>query len=168
MVIVTFVMMLHIVANAVLRTWWRAPIDYTLEVVQYWYLPIVAFLGFVAAQLRGQHIAADLIYEALPSVTKRYVLAVVFGLCALASAGFAWFGWEQALHAYDIKQTAGISPVPSWPVYFLVPLAFGSLTVQFLAAAVRAIAKPDSHDFVTDPSEAVLRGEVESKEGGVA
>lgn len=159
-VAVTFTMMLHITANAALRTWWDRPIDNTLEVVQFWYLPLVAFLGFIAAQHRGQHIAADLLFEAFPSVAKRYVLALVLLLCAAASAGFAWFGWQEAVHSYHIRRTAGVSDVPSWPTYFLVPLAFGSLTIQFALAAVRAIRRPDQ-----TPGDALRLGQAESGGG---
>lgn len=156
-VAVTFVMMLHIAANAALRTWWDRPIDNTLELVQYWYLPLVAFLGFIAAQHRGQHIAADVLYEALPSVTKRYALALMFLLCSAVSVGFAWYGWREAVHAFDIRRTAGVSAVPAWPTYFLVPLAFGSLTIQFLLATGRALRRPDE-----SPDDAVRLEQIET------
>jgi TRAP-type C4-dicarboxylate transport system permease small subunit len=139
-VIVTFLMMAHITVNAVLRTVADQPLPNTLEYVQYWYLPAVAFLGFIAAQRRGQHVAADLIYTRLPKAAQRVVLPVMLLMSSLLSAGFAWFGWGEALHAFDIQKTAGVSDVPAWPAYFLVPLAFGSLTVQFAVAAVRAAA----------------------------
>lgn len=144
-VAVTFVMMLHVSVNALLRTFANEPLPNTLEIVQYWYLPFVAFLGFVAAQHRGQHIAADLIYEKLPRVTQRYVLAVGFLLAAAVAAGFGYYGWSEAVHAMEIKQTAGVSGMISWPVYFVVPLVFAILTVQFLLVAVRALRHPESH-----------------------
>src|SRR5687768_17014338 len=108
-------MMFHITANAILRTWFDAPLPDTLEITQYWYLPIVAFLGFVAAQHRGQHIAADLIFERLPHVVRPYVLALMFALCALVAAGFAWFSFPEAMHSMDIDRTAGVSDLVSWP-----------------------------------------------------
>jgi TRAP-type C4-dicarboxylate transport system permease small subunit len=141
-VIVTFVMMFHITANAILRTFWDAPLPDTLEITQYWYLPIVAFLGFVAAQHRGQHIAADLIFERLPHVVKPYVLALMWVLCALVAAGFAWFSFPEAMHSFEIRRTAGVSDLISWPTYFLPPIAFTVLTVQFVWAAVRSITDP--------------------------
>ena len=163
-VIVTFVMMIHITANAVLRTWFDNPIDNTLEITEYWYLPLVAFLGFIAAQHRGQHIAADLVYEMLPSVTKRFVLALVYVLCSLTSAGFAKYGWDAAVHAKDIGQTAGVSDLTAWPTYFLAPLAFGSLTVQFLYAAVQAIRHPSSDHVIADTEDAVVLEELAKME----
>ena len=141
-VIVTFVMMFHITGNAILRTFANAPLPDTLEITQYWYLPIVAFLGFIAAQHRGQHIAADLIFERLPHAVRPYVLALMFALCTVVAAGFAWFSWPEALHSYDIGRTAGVSDLVSWPTYFLPPIAFAVLTLQFAWATVRSITDP--------------------------
>jgi TRAP-type C4-dicarboxylate transport system permease small subunit len=142
-VVVTFLMMLHVTVNAVLRTFADEPLPNTLEYVQYWYLPAVAFLGFIAAQRRGQHVAADLLYTKLPRLAQRIVLAVFLVVSAVLCLGFAWFGLDEALHAYEIRKTAGVSEVPAWPAYFLVPLAFGSLTLQFVLAAIRAVRSAD-------------------------
>ncbi|GAA4057628.1 TRAP transporter small permease [Actinomadura miaoliensis] len=163
-VAVTFVMMLHITANALLRSFADRPMPNTLEIVQYWYLPIVAFLGFVAAQHRGQHIAADLLFERLPEAARRPVLAVVLAACCALAAGFAWFGWQEALHAYEIRKTAGVSDLPAWPTYFLVPLAFAGLTAQFAAAAVRAAVRPVAEHAAADPDEAAVLRELSAAE----
>lgn len=150
-VVVMFVMMFHITANALLRFFANSPLPNTLEYVQYWYMPIVALLGFVAAQLRGQHIAADLVFRMLPRAAKPYVTAVGCAASALLAAAFAWYGWQEAVHAWEITMTAGVSDVISWPVYFLVPLAFASLTVQFAWATVRAIRHPDADEDDEQP-----------------
>jgi TRAP-type C4-dicarboxylate transport system permease small subunit len=142
-VIVTFLMMFHITLNALLRTFWNRPIDNTLEIAQFIYMPIVALLGFVAAQARGQHIAADLVFEKLPGVTRRFVGAGVSIVSALLCAVIAWFGWGYATHAQEIGQTAGLTDIASWPVYYLIPAVFAVLTVQYLVAAVREFVQPD-------------------------
>lgn len=142
-IVVTFVMMLHITANALLRSFANSPLPNTLEIVQYWYLPFVAFIGFMAAQQRGQHIAADLVFQLLPHPVRRFVLAGGCFLAAALSLGFAWYGLGEALHAMDVRMTAGVSNVVSWPAYFLVPIAFASLTLQFSVAAVRAVLRPE-------------------------
>lgn len=141
--VVILVMMIHIVFNGVLRAFFRMPIPFTLEIVQYWYLPVVALLGFVAAQHRGQHIAADFLFDLLPSLMKRYVLFLVLVVCALIAAGFAWFGFSEALHAMQTGRTAGSTTIPTWPVYFLVPAIFGSLTLQLGGSGVRALLHPE-------------------------
>lgn len=166
-VLVTFVMMVHITANALLRTFWNDPLPNTLEITQYWYLPIVAFLGFIAAQIRGQHVAADLIYERLPAVTKKYVLATMFLLASAVSLGFARFGWEEAVHAMDIEKTAGVSDLPAWQPYFLAPIAFASLTVQFAYTALHALVKGVEEDGMAgDPDELLALEQLAADERG--
>ncbi|OUZ10163.1 TRAP C4-dicarboxylate ABC transporter permease [Aeromicrobium sp. PE09-221] len=142
-VVLTFAMMVHISLNAIMRAFWSAPLSNTLEITQYWYLPVIAFLGFIAAQRRGQHVSADLIYEMLPQVTKRWVRAVSAVVVGTVCAGFAWFGLQEALHSFEIRRTAGVSDMPAWPPYFLAPIAFGSLTIQFYLAAARAVLRDE-------------------------
>lgn len=163
-VIVTFVMMVHITANAVLRTWADRPIAHTLEITEYWYLPLVAFLGFIAAALRGQHIAADLIFEMLPKVTRRFVLAFFLLLAAIVCFGFARFGLDEALHAQEIRQTAGVSELVAWPTYYLAPISFGALTVIFAWDAVKALRNRATAPVITDPDDALLRDELAEME----
>src|SRR5699024_579119 len=50
------VMMVHIVVHALTRSLFDAPIYGTNEIVEYWYLPVVALLGIPAAQLQKEHI----------------------------------------------------------------------------------------------------------------
>jgi TRAP-type C4-dicarboxylate transport system permease small subunit len=157
-------MMLHITANALMRTFANAPLSNTLEIVQYWYVPTVAFLGFIAAQYRGQHIATDLLFERLPKLAQPYVLCLVLAVSAALSAGFAWFTLQEALHSFEIRQAAGLTEVPAWPTHFLAPIAFASLTVQFALAAVRALTRPDTDHVITDPDDVLLLEELALEE----
>lgn len=116
------VMMLHIVANAVLRWAMSNPIPNTLELTQFWYMPIIAMLGVISAQVRGQHIAVDLIYEKLTRGGQRFIFRLGFILGALIFLGFTWYGYEEAIHSYDIQETGGISNVPIWPVKMAIPI----------------------------------------------
>ena len=138
-VVVTFVMMVHVTVNALLRTFANIPVPATLELTQYWYLPVVALLGFVAAQTHGEHIVADLVFHRFPPPARRFVLFTGYLAVMLVMAGFAWYGLGEAVHAYDIGKTAGVSDIVAWPAYFLVPLVFAVLTVQFAMAASGAL-----------------------------
>lgn len=163
--IIMFLMMFYITANAVLRTWWNSPVPNSIELVQYWFLPIVALLGFVAAQAKAEHITTDLVYKLLPSVAQRVVLVFGFAIAALVALGFAWFGAIEAMYSYDIRRTAGVSTIPSWPVYFLVPLAFGVLAVQWGQASIKAALgrEPDAGIRVEPDSELASHGEPKVK-----
>lgn len=130
-IIVLFVMTLHVVANALMRTFVRHPLPDTLELVQYWYLPIIALLGMIAAQQAGQHIAAELIYDRLTDRGKKFYSSLGLVLCIIISVGFTWFGALEAINSAEIGRTSGATGLPIWPVYFLVPVVFATLAVQF-------------------------------------
>lgn len=135
-VIVAFVMMVVVTANALSRAFFSSPIPYTTEMTQYWFMPVVALLGFMAAQRRGQHIAADLIYSRIPRQAQKFFLLVLFLVAALLCAAIAYYGWGEAVDAFQIRKRAGIAPIPAWPVYFLVPISFGVMAIQFVTSAV--------------------------------
>lgn len=164
-VIVLFVMMIHVTANALLRAFASHPIPNTLEITQYVYLPIIALLGFMAAQARGEHIVADLVTHYFPLQVRRAVLFCGYALGVVVMFGFAWFGLEEALHARDIGKTAGVSTVVSWPVYFLVPISFGVLTVQLAFAAARVLRGAEDDTDVIDDEVARINEEIEGELG---
>ncbi|MGN5236737.1 TRAP transporter small permease [Rhodococcus sp. SJ-3] len=164
-VIVLFVMMLHVTANALMRALASSPIPNTLEVTQYIYVPIIALLGFMAAQARGEHIVADLVAHYFPTRIRRAVLFFGYMLGVVVFFGFAWFGLEEALHSRDIGKTAGVSTVVAWPVYFLVPIAFGVLCVQFALAGVRALRGGEDSVDATDAEVARITDEIDEEAG---
>src|SRR5690606_32736851 len=90
-IVVLFVMMIHVTANALTRAFASSPIPNTLEITQYIYVPIIALLGFMAAQSRGEHIVADLVAQYFPKRVRRVVLAGGYLLGVVVFLGFAWF-----------------------------------------------------------------------------
>src|SRR5699024_5320151 len=112
------------VTHALARSLFDAPIYGTNEIVEYWYLPIVALLGIPAAQLQKEHItvtmAVDRARPATAAVFK--VFAAILG--ALVSLAFGWFGLLKALENTAIGSTADVSDIITWPVYYLVPIVF--------------------------------------------
>jgi hypothetical protein len=100
----------------------------------------------------------------LPDVTKRFVLFALFVVSSLVCLGFTWFGWGEAVHAKDIGKTAGVSSLVAWPAYFLVPLAFGSLTIQFFWNGIQALRHPENDHFVGDPDDAAVLEDIAKRE----
>lgn len=140
------VMMVHIVVHALTRSLFDAPIYGTNEIVEYWYLPVVALLGIPAAQLQKEHITVTMAVErARPATSSVFkVFACVLGV--LVSLSFAWFGFGRALENMAIGSTADVSDVITWPVYFLVPVVFVLLAVLYVLDAV-VIARTGQTDL---------------------
>lgn len=159
--VVLIVMMLHIVAHALLRFLANSPIYGTNEMVQYWYLPLVALLGIPAAQLQKQHITVTLVTGRLrfwnAAIFK--IFAAVLG--ALVSLLWAWFGFKEALHRMAIGATAGVTDVMIWPVYFLVPLTFFILAALYILdiVAIRRVENPEEALVSKVADEAALLSE---------
>lgn len=132
-------MMLHVVANAILRQYFRSPVYGTNELVEYWYLPVIALLGIIAAFIRGEHISVALLYDRMKPGNQREfkILADILGV--LVSAGFAWFGLLEAIRMMGFGATAGVTTIPIWPVSFLVPIVFTLLAVLYLLSFVAEI-----------------------------
>lgn len=142
------VMMVHIVTHALARSLFDAPIYGTNEIVEYWYLPIVALLGIPAAQLQKEHITVTMLTERARPATASVFTVFACLLGALVSIAFAWFGLMKALANMAIGQTADVSDIITWPVYFLVPIVFVLLAVLYVLDAV-VIARSGAADRVT-------------------
>jgi TRAP-type C4-dicarboxylate transport system permease small subunit len=149
------VMMLHIVTHALARSLFDAPIYGTNEIVEYWYLPIVALLGIPAAQLQKEHITVTMAIErARPATASVFK---IFGciLGSLVSLAFAWFGLTRALRNMAIGSTADVSSIITWPVYFLVPIVFVLLAVLYVldAIVIARTGQPDPDMVTGEPAE---------------
>ncbi|OZD59767.1 hypothetical protein CH263_22470 [Rhodococcus sp. 06-1059B-a] len=150
---VLIVMTMHVVANGLMRSFAGAPIEHTLEYVQYWYLPVIAMLGFLSAQMRGRHITADILYQVLPRTVKPWVTVWTNIACAVVMCAFAWGTWGDALHRFDIRQTAGLTDVPTWPVYLLLPMTFVLLAAGFATASWRGLRRGEAFAPATEADE---------------
>lgn len=135
------VMMLHIVIHALARSIFHAPLYGTNEIVEYWYLPIVALLGIPAAQLQKEHITVTMAIERAKPATAAVFTVFACVLGALVSVAFAWFGLTKALENTAIGSTADVSAVITWPVYYLVPIVFVLLAVLYILDATAILRR---------------------------
>lgn len=141
-VFVLIAMALHITANALSRRLLGEPLPFTLEISQYWYLPVVAGIGFVVAQLRNDHIVADLLFDRFPKGAQPWVDALGLGICAVVSAGAAWFTLMTAVQSFERHKTAGHSPLPTWPAEAIVGLSLAALAVLLVLRGVAVVRDP--------------------------
>lgn len=149
------IMMLHIVLHALMRSFFNTPIYGTNEIVEYWYLPVVALLGIPAAQLQKEHITVNMVTERARNATAAVFTVFACTLGALVSLGFAWFGLLKALENTAIGSTADVSDVITWPVYFLIPAVFVLMAVLYVIDAVVIVRTGEPElDLVTgEPAE---------------
>lgn len=137
--IALFALAFQVTLNAFSRKVLGQPIHDTLELSQYWYLPAVAAPGFVVAQLRREHIMADLLFDRFPAKAKRWVEAGGYLLSAVVSAGAAWFTWGVAMTSRERGKTAGFSDYVTWPFEAVVSVSLAALSITLLASAYLAL-----------------------------
>lgn len=140
------VMMLHIVVNAIMRSVGDAPLTGTNEYVTYWYMPLVAMLGFIVAQRARSHTEAAVVFDRLPRRNRFELRVIGLLLVAVMCGGFAYFGWIEAVHNWELELTGGVIGVVIWPVTFLVPITYAVLAVQVLTEVVLLSRRPDRLD----------------------
>lgn len=128
-------MMIYVVANALSRTLADHPLPAALEVVQFLLMPALVSIGFVAATVTGRHVLADIVFHLFPPAGRRLLTVATLVLSAGVLAVLAWFSAEHAMFAMERGFKAGYTEIPSWPMYFLIPIGLGSSTVILLRDA---------------------------------
>lgn len=135
---VIVILMLHMVADVAGRYLFNKPIPGTLEIVTFWWMPIIVFLSLGWAQQRGEHITVTLLTERL-GATWRRVIETAGDLLSLAVVALlAWFTFQGALKGMEVGQASiGSISVPIWPVKFIAAVGLVGYFLQLIAAVYR-------------------------------
>ncbi|WP_169797338.1 TRAP transporter small permease [Janibacter limosus] len=147
------VLMLHVVINALMRSFANQPIEGTLEYVGNWYLPTIILLGLVIAQQRKEHIEAPLVFDRMPRTMQREVQVIVNVTAILFVLFMAYYAYVEAYQSMTIRETAGVSGVPIWFMKFAAPIGFLLYGVQLLLDTVdfvRGKVSPDEEPSFLD------------------
>lgn len=154
------VLMIQVSLNGVLRRIAGVQLPGTLEMTEWWYMPVIACTGIAIAAVHNEHFYVDLVFDRLSPIGRR-VLAIFATVVALAlTVAITWFSFLQALKEADIGRYEPVTGLVVWPLYFLVPLAFAAYSAVLIANLLRFIAgrdlselaDPHSDDPATEPA----------------
>jgi len=134
------VLMLHVVINALMRSFASQPIEGTLEHVGNWYLPTIILLGLVVAQQRREHIEAPLVFDRMPPTIQREVQIAVNIVTMLFVFFVAYYAYVEAYESMTIHETAGVSGVPIWFMKFAAPIGFFLYGLQLFLDIVEYVS----------------------------
>jgi TRAP-type C4-dicarboxylate transport system permease small subunit len=134
--------------NALGRTWFHTPIYGANEISSSWLLPALVLLAIPGAQVWKEHINVALFIEHLSARSLAWTKVLTCLMCAAISAAFAWYGFVHAVDQTSVQATAGITSIPSWPAYYLVPVSFVLSTLVFLVDAWLGFTNPE-HELNT-------------------
>lgn len=130
------------VVNALGRTWLGSPIYAATEITAQWLLPLVVLLAIPGAQMFKEHYVVSIITERLGRRSLALTKVVGYAGSAAVCCGVAWFGYLEAIEQAEQGATAGITTLPVFPFYFLVPVGFAFAAVVFVCDAVLAFKDP--------------------------
>ena len=135
-------MMVHITVEVGGRYFFNARMVGTLEVVSFYYMVILVFLGFGYVESRREHIRVDLFVQMMPAPVQflLYIFACLLGL---------WFFgmlFLQSLH--DALSAMGRNERAManfrfyiWPARWALPIGFGALWLAILANLLTSIGQ---------------------------
>lgn len=131
------------VVNALGRTWLGSPIYAANEISADWFLPLIVLLAIPGAQVWKEHYTVSIVTERLAPRSLAMVKSVGYAATAAACACLAWYGWHEALEKVEVRATAGITSLPIFPFYFLVPAGMAFAALVFVCDAVLAVRHPE-------------------------
>ena len=123
-------LMLTVVADTVLRYAFNSPIQGTIEYVSYWYMIPIGFFGMVLAERDNEHIEAPIVFDRLPVAIQREFTAITKVLFVIFLLGVAWWGFDEAMKQYAVRERGGAAGVTIWPTRFFVPLGAVALAIE--------------------------------------
>ncbi len=135
--ILVALMMLHMVADVLMKYFFNAPITGTVETVAFYYMVGVVFLPLPFIEFRGKHIAVDLLVQLLPDTGQRICLGIALLLSCIFFTMMAWQAAIDAWHAMHVGEIVmGPTELVIWPSRFILPISFGFVA---LVSAVRLL-----------------------------
>ncbi|WP_417686619.1 TRAP transporter small permease subunit [Roseibium sp.] len=142
----TFAMMLLVIANAISRFLFNAPVSGAFEVTESM-LTVLIFLSLALTQFEGGHIKVVLVTQRFPKAFQK--LTRLFAL-ALGTVFFVWCAhaaWGYAVKAYIInEQQWGAVRYPLYPIKFMVFIGLALLAVQYGLGVLRELIGSDDNE----------------------
>lgn len=135
---ITFLVMWLVVANALLRFGFNAPIAGAFELTES-ALPLMIFLALALTQHQGGHIRVVLLTQSMPPRLARALEVAAALLGAAFFAWCAWAAWGFAMKSLAInEQEWGSIRFPIYPVKFAICFGLTLLSIQFVLDALAA------------------------------
>lgn len=124
--ILLVLMMLHMTADVFMKYFFNAPITGTVETVAFYYMVGVVFLPLSFIELKGRHIAVDLLVQRLSDTGQRICLGIALLLSCIFFTMMAWQSSIDAWRAMGVGEIVmGPTELVIWPSRFILPVSFG-------------------------------------------
>ncbi len=120
-------LMLHIVADVVLRSAINWPLPATYEIVTNYYMVALAFIPLAWLERGGGMVHVEVLEPLMgPTVLDISNRSVaVLSTVVYGALTYLTFGTATKSFASGTFVMAQNAPIPTWPAYFLLPMGFG-------------------------------------------
>lgn len=130
-------MMVNITLDVVLKVFWNAPIQGTVEISSYYYMVAIVMLPMAMVEYDDEQISVDLLFNHFPDWLKRSSLLLTFLATAVMLSIMTWRTGLDAVRAFRVGEVVmGSREIVVWPARCMLPIGFGLAAV---AAMLRAI-----------------------------
>lgn len=128
-------MVVHVTLDVVLRSTLSVSIPATVELVTRYYLITLALLPLSWVEWRREMISVEALEGMMGQRLVRFSDVLVSLLSAVVYAVLAIATWGKAMEQYAIgSYVMSLNfPMPVWPTYFVLPLAFALATLVCVA-----------------------------------
>ena len=129
-------MMLHITAEVTLRYLFAVTLPGTLVFVGNYYMIVVVFVPLALLELRGRHIAVDVVARGFPPGLQRVLAALARLMTVFVMGLLTVAAWQQAVGKMRVGATIeqGTASILIWPGHFILVAGCALMT---LVAACR-------------------------------
>lgn len=130
-------MMLNITLDVIMKVFWNAPIQGTVEISSYYYMVAIVLLPMAMVEYDDDQISVDLLFNHFPGWLKRISLLITFTATAGMLSVLTWRTGQDAIRAFNVGEVVmGSRQVIVWPARCMLPLGFGLAAV---AAVMRGV-----------------------------
>jgi len=134
-------MILQVFLDVGLRTFYNNPLPATLEIVSYWWMVALSFLGLAYAKVRHEHISVNLLSESVPPKVKTFNDVFIEVVVLVVVALIAYFSFIASLDALETGESAsGLFSIPVWPARFFIPIGTALYFAASLVSLIKGIA----------------------------
>lgn len=134
-------MMLLIVYDVAMRTFFSSSIRGGFEIIQNYMMPLVVFPGLAYVYASGVLPKMDLIMEKFNTSSQRVLIFFMLLLELFVLVLIVQFSWEYALSGFERKTAfpAAGTLYPLYPLFFLIPIAFGMIIIENIFILIKNI-----------------------------
>jgi TRAP-type C4-dicarboxylate transport system permease small subunit len=155
------ILMIQVILDVSGRYFFNHPIAGTLELVTYWWMPIIVFLSLGWAQRRGEHISVTLLTETLSERLSKIIWTIgdIFGLVVIGM--LIVFAWQGAAKSAGVHEASlGTAVVLIWPIKIVAVIGLVSYLLQVVVTLYHRY-RPEPEEVEDDLEAELLKVGIE-------